>query len=100
MAKGQQRSNKETKKPKQPKKLSTPVAGSVVLRLPADGGHLDANGLVVLAAFDPHLDLLRAAPRIDGRRSAAVRARGHELFRVDPVDTGYNPFVPPQHGRT
>ena len=30
MAKGQQRSNKETKKPKQPKKLSTPVAGSVV----------------------------------------------------------------------
>jgi hypothetical protein len=30
MAKGQQRSNKEMKKPKQPKKLSTPVSGSVV----------------------------------------------------------------------
>ncbi|MES2562759.1 MAG: hypothetical protein V4637_08530 [Pseudomonadota bacterium] len=30
MPKGQQRSNKETKKPKQPKKLSTPVSGSVV----------------------------------------------------------------------
>jgi hypothetical protein len=30
MPKGQQRSNKETKKPKQPKKLSTPISGSVV----------------------------------------------------------------------
>lgn len=30
MAKGQQRSNKETKKPKQPKKLSTPASASVV----------------------------------------------------------------------
>jgi hypothetical protein len=30
MPKGQQRSNKEAKKPKQPKKLTTPVSGSVV----------------------------------------------------------------------
>ena len=30
MAKGQQRSNKETKKPKQPKKLAVPPFSSVV----------------------------------------------------------------------
>jgi hypothetical protein len=30
MAKGQQRSNKETKKPKQPKKTSIPVSSTVV----------------------------------------------------------------------
>ena len=30
MPKGQQRSNKETKKPKQPKKVSVPGSGSVV----------------------------------------------------------------------
>ena len=30
MPKGQQRSNKETKKPKQPKKVSVPVSGGTV----------------------------------------------------------------------
>ena len=30
MAKGQQRGNKEAKKPKQPKKVATPVLSSVV----------------------------------------------------------------------
>lgn len=30
MPKGQQRSNKETKKPKQPKKVQVPVSSSVV----------------------------------------------------------------------
>ena len=30
MPKGQQRSNKETKKPKQPKKVNVPFSGSIV----------------------------------------------------------------------